>query len=454
MPKLEESLIDNLTPRSEVREKARALLRTVHSKTGPGTGYDIGEAKIGLPAICAYIASKSAGYADVTEDVAQKSSCLAPRQFASTLRTVKAALHVPKTPAGSPSKSKTDVDPIAYATLIKEHKIGRPLRVESWMKEAQAALVALPRYQQKFASHLADSGIDVRIAVFFWVCRTIKISHITYALLVDKYVLTLKVFSRLVKMLEEECVDVKESIKGTIRELTKKTGGDASSKTPTTATTTPSQSRPASPTKSALRTAGSLTSSLTGSVKRKVAFSLSDISASEDDVPPETPSKRQRTTPRTRTLPVRKAASTSSEDASEDIEMPDVPPPRLVASEPVAGPSTPRRSKAAATPTHAYRTPPSARMQALAIFSDNEDGEAEEEMAVVDAHADAGQVDDALPLSRRFRPVFLDRVQWAQRAPRLVRERAAAEKRTRELMERWGHPLEALQLAIAEAAAG
>lgn len=58
MPKLEESLIDKLTPRPEVREKARALLRTVHSKTGPGTGHDIGEAKIGLPAICAYIASK------------------------------------------------------------------------------------------------------------------------------------------------------------------------------------------------------------------------------------------------------------------------------------------------------------------------------------------------------------------------------------------------------------
>ena len=47
--------------------------------------------------------------------------------------------------------------------------------------------------------------------------------------------------------------------------------------------------------------------------------------------------------------------------------------------------------------------------------------------------------------------LFLDRVQWAQRAPRLARERAAAEKRTRELVERWGHPLEALRL---EAAAG
>ncbi|KAI9465001.1 hypothetical protein BJY52DRAFT_1393074 [Lactarius psammicola] len=441
MPKLEDSLIENLTQRPEVREKARALLRTVHSKTGPGTGYDIGEAKIGLPAICAYIASKSAGYADVTEDVAQKASCLAPRTFASTLRTVKAVLHVPKTPTGSPSKSsksKTDVDPTAYAALIKEHKIGQPLRVESWMKEAHAALVALPRYQRKYAPYLADSGIDVRIAVFLWVCQTIKLSNITEMSLVDKYGVSPKNFPRLVKMLEAECEMRK-----------KKAGGDALSKTPTT--TTPSQSRSASPTKSALRTAG-LTPSLTGSVKRKVAFSLSDISASEDDVPPETPSKRPRTTPRTRTMPVRKAESaSSSEETAEDVEMPDATPLRLVASEPVAGPSTPRRArpKAAATPTHAYRTPPSARMQALAIFSDDDDGdgEAEDDMAVVDA--ELGQVDDALPLSRRFRPVFLDRAQWAQRAPRLARERAAAEKRTRELIERWGHPLEALRVAAA-----
>jgi hypothetical protein len=43
------------------------------------------------------------------------------------------------------------------------------------MKEAHSALVALPRYQRRLASHLADSGTDVRIAVFFWVCQTIKV---------------------------------------------------------------------------------------------------------------------------------------------------------------------------------------------------------------------------------------------------------------------------------------
>lgn len=58
MPKLEDDLIDRLTQRPEVRKAARALLLTVRSKTGPGTGYDIGDAKSGLPAICTYIASK------------------------------------------------------------------------------------------------------------------------------------------------------------------------------------------------------------------------------------------------------------------------------------------------------------------------------------------------------------------------------------------------------------
>lgn len=55
------------------------------------------------------------------------------------------------------------------------------------MKEAHAALVALPRYQHKYASHVADSGTDVRIAVFFWVSQTIKVRsadlgvlHFTY----------------------------------------------------------------------------------------------------------------------------------------------------------------------------------------------------------------------------------------------------------------------------------
>jgi hypothetical protein len=107
-----------------------------------------------------------------------------------------------------------------------------------------------------------------------------------------------------------------------------------------------------------------------------------------------------------------------------------------------------------ATPTHAYRTPPSARIQLLSHLTDDEDDD-EDDVGVDGHNAEASEDDDgddALPQSRRFRPVFLDRVQWAQRAPRLVHDRTAAERRTRELVGRWGHPLELLQHALAEPA--
>jgi hypothetical protein len=115
----------------------------------------------------------SAGYADITQEVAQKASCLAPKTFVSTLRTVKTVLIA----SSSPSKAAggDEIDPTAYATLISKHRIGQPLRVEKWMKEAQAALVALPQFQHDFASRVAESGAEVRIVVFYWVCRAIKV---------------------------------------------------------------------------------------------------------------------------------------------------------------------------------------------------------------------------------------------------------------------------------------
>ena len=94
------------------------------------------------------------------------------------------------------------------------------------------------------------------------------------------------------------------------------------------------------------------------------------------------------------------------------------------------------------TPKHAYRTPPSARIQLLSRLTDDEDDAEDAEVS----EEDDGE-DDALPPSRRFRPVFLDRVQWAQRAPRLAHDRAAAERRTRELVGRWGDPVELLRHA-------
>ena len=123
--------------------------------------------------------SISAGYADVTQEVAQKASCLAPKTFVTTFRTVKTAL-LASASSSSPSKAGGGddiVDPTAYATLVGKYKIGQPRRVEKWMKEAEAALVALPRFRHDLAPRLAESGVEVRIAVFYWVCRAIKVRN-------------------------------------------------------------------------------------------------------------------------------------------------------------------------------------------------------------------------------------------------------------------------------------
>jgi hypothetical protein len=175
MPKLEKVLVDRLTLRLEVREEACVLLRAVHSKTRPGTGYDIGEAKACLPVIYSYIASKayvlilpyiyicvcfffssvdlwtwiSLGYADITEEVTQKAPCLTRKTFASTLKIVKTAMLASK-------KQRPRLDRLRHAHQRAQAEIGQPLRVKSWMKEAQAALAAFSRFRQDFASYLRD----------------------------------------------------------------------------------------------------------------------------------------------------------------------------------------------------------------------------------------------------------------------------------------------------------
>ncbi|KAI0263982.1 hypothetical protein BC834DRAFT_884865 [Gloeopeniophorella convolvens] len=438
MSKLEESLINRLTPRLEVRRDAHEMLRTVHARTGPGKGYDVGEGKTGVPAICAYLASKNAGYSEITSEIAQKASCLAPKTFQSTMRTVKAVLLASK----------------ASESSVK-HQIGRSSRVEAWLQQAQETLLSLPKFKHDFSARLTASSVEVRTAVFFWVCQVIKIPKAKYSSVQKSYGASSKMFNLLLELLEEGCTDVKQSITDTIQELRKGKGGKPA-RDPSQAATTPSQSRPASPTKSALRNA-SLTPSVASSSKRRVMFEplppkVGGNASNDDDDDDgifvhETPSKRPRTTPRAsaaRVLPVRKFNSASS--GSEDTEMPDAP--LLVASEPVAGPSTPRRPKPA--PTHAYRTPPSQRIQALSLLSDDDGG-----LETPEAAPEAEEVeDDTLPPSRRFRPVFLDRVQWAQRAPRLAQDRAAAERLAKELMERWGHPFEALRVAAAGVATG
>ena len=245
--------------------------------------------------------------------------------------------------------------------------------LKKWMEGTQAALVSLPRFQLDFASRLTESSKEVRVAVFFWVCRTIQVRkrfdvgqpflHILLILpflpssrlcrlccwSTSKYGVSLKDFNCLVKMMKDECVDVKESIHAEIREIAASasdaacasgaasaasaasdSGAASASKTKTPMSTS-SHSRSASPTKSTMRDMR-LTPSLPSSAAKRKAAVSEVVSASEDDEGAFTLDTPSRKRPRraaaasaARVMPMSKAATASSsegeETTEEDVEM-------------------------------------------------------------------------------------------------------------------------------------
>jgi len=80
----------NLKP--ETYDAAIALFINVQARTAPGSGYNLGPLSTGLPAVCAYFASQQLRNNDLSEKVAQQSSCLNQKDFAKTLTIVRTVL--------------------------------------------------------------------------------------------------------------------------------------------------------------------------------------------------------------------------------------------------------------------------------------------------------------------------------------------------------------------------
>lgn len=59
MSRQHDVLLRNLCgTREDTFTKAKSILHTVSIKTGPGTGYDLGQGASGFAAVCAYIAAE------------------------------------------------------------------------------------------------------------------------------------------------------------------------------------------------------------------------------------------------------------------------------------------------------------------------------------------------------------------------------------------------------------
>ncbi|TFY76878.1 hypothetical protein EWM64_g7135 [Hericium alpestre] len=502
MPTPHEEQLIRLCHRKEVLARSQALYHTLRTKTGPGTGYDLGQGASGLPSICAYLASEELGFDDITNHLGQVASCLAPKIWASAVNTVRAALAAsqPSTPR---KRNRAPRGSVSYRTLVMANKIGRVQRVVDWMTDAEKALGGNPAFKDQF--ELSLEGIEVRLSVFIWVCRTLKLKNLDYEAMLEDRDVSPKTQVALNEALDISCSALRERINATVAEL-RAAKNKAAGATPGSASVSPrkpSAAAPVSPTKSALRSRGTATP--TKGNKRKVSFFAGGSNSfqtpvqeeeEEDIYVPDSPSKKQKfSTPlknaRTPTLrnvfsfpmpsPPPDAVASSSRvtldpphppPADTDVQMaePESPPsqprpltirlppspqrsttqvqafepehrPSLHSASPVAVPFTPRRS--ARTQAQAQPQTPTqpqterAQEERLSPSMSIEIDEDDEE-------------DTSYPSVRRFRPIMLDCRQWAQRAPRLTKQRAVAERTMKAMVDKWGHPFEWVRVQAGE----
>jgi hypothetical protein len=173
-------LLKNFCDKTETLVQAQVLLRLAQTKTGPGSGHELGSHTTGLPAICSYIASqrhvlrseisritesftvlRRLNNGDVTRSDAQIFSCLKPKDFEKVLNIVQTAVIEPK----RHGRQRTS---ITYENIMERYKITMGERLLPWMHRVEGALLKSDRRYD-------PERVDVRCAVFFWTCSAVEV---------------------------------------------------------------------------------------------------------------------------------------------------------------------------------------------------------------------------------------------------------------------------------------
>ncbi|RPD62320.1 hypothetical protein L226DRAFT_611087 [Lentinus tigrinus ALCF2SS1-7] len=427
--------------------KAKAILHTAKLKTGPGSGYALGEGATGLPAICAYIAAEKLGEVNISEKMAQTASCLKPSLFKTTLKTVRSALAAAEA-ATSPRKAARNV---SYQDLVVGYKLGKKALVIDWMKQAEITLMQNPEMRRR----LAKAYDAITVAVFCWTLRIMG-KKFDMDELREKYHVSKDRFEEITEALHEVCKSVEKAIKDDITSLRAqssigklpRTATTSPTKQPTTKDTsippplpppalTPSRSRSLtrSPSKSVLRApSADLSPTKTPSHKRKVAFDGPIAEEDEEEFDAlATPSKRQKFSSPIKALTTPLAATPATPRSSTRLAGIAAIRARREAEEGSmlsmgAGPSTPRRPRtlpSEPSSTHSNRSVRSSRSHTGSAPSTPR-----KRMTLPTVREEP-----EVP-RRRYRPVFADQQQWLKGDARLERELRPYVDRWRELMQK------------------
>ncbi|KAF7312454.1 hypothetical protein MIND_00259000 [Mycena indigotica] len=148
-----EALMPSMTAKTSGEAK-RLLLQAQH-KTRPGSGFEIADS-VGLPAVCALLASTRLNNTDVTFEAAQAASCLNKPRFKKLQETVIRALGLDDAPA--------ERAPLMFESLRSKHCGNLSTRCLKWMKLVENELEG--------EHDVTDD--ELTIAIFIWVCNAIQ----------------------------------------------------------------------------------------------------------------------------------------------------------------------------------------------------------------------------------------------------------------------------------------
>ncbi|KAJ7429188.1 hypothetical protein FB451DRAFT_1576162 [Mycena latifolia] len=381
--------LEKLCHDAKTLKEAERILLIARANTGAGSGFDLGENRTGLPAVCAYIASQNLNNTNVTIEAAQIASCQTMLKFKKLRERVDKALAARK-----PARR----GPLTFKTLIPAQCPRISLQAVGLMDEVEVTV------REKMDADNDDTCSDDEItcAVFAWVCNVLEGQRLfkptsfegTYDVDADN-------MQHLNKLIKATCRRDREA---QIREDYNKPAAPVKS-----ASTSPRKS-PSKP----LRELPSRDSPQ----KRKVASPDAD-----DALPlPDSPSKRQKVASSSLVTLETILRTTRSMSASPTKLLPAPSTPRKAQRLPSSPSKSPTKPQAAATPTRVIRLLP---MDAVPPLSDSSEDE-----------------DAAPPPRRRFRPVFRDQQQWARCDPRLTKLARAAAEHHRTMIKRHGAPFQ------------
>ncbi|KAG6830577.1 hypothetical protein H0H92_016028 [Tricholoma furcatifolium] len=378
----QDDLLRNICQSEETFQKAQSVLRIAQQRTGPGSGFELGPLKAGLPAICAYIASSNLNNTDVTLNNAQVASCLKKSDFNWALNVVQNAMEDRE---DSPRKTRTKVD--AYDVLLQRYQpqVNHQQFIQ-WMEALKQVLI---ESDKKFVDEVEKR--DWKCTIFFWTFNEATgVPPNIQKHFAEEQKVASATLTRRLNHINTLCSSVKSRIQNDLKVT----------RSPTKASTTMTPRR--SP-KKPLRVLPSRDSPS----KRKAAEPQTQLASDDDMDTFETPSKKRRAD-----------ASPFKAALTKLVFPPTASSPRITLDEP--------------------RLPPIAsRLEAVRDSMDFDKGADADAASPRVTFEDEMIEDEAPPLRRRFRPVYVDHNQWYAVDKRVKRLR----RQTEQYLDSHGHTL-------------